>query len=158
MTEGFAQFYSADVWNRHTQEDCTFRYYKWEYDISPLFSPAVQTACAGINPVIDCEGFGADPCHADAFLENKHMYWNCGVPLVGRGSEVDWMRTFWDIHTASHLTSSPPSFNTIANWLRDSTPWSDTNVYQKLDQQANIVGGTLDTQWDYFSSFNRIDY
>jgi hypothetical protein len=62
------------------------------------------------------------------------------------GAELDWLRTFWDLHTNG---ASPPTFTYIADTFMDGTAaWTKLNVYTMFDARADALGGTLNSTWD----------
>lgn len=144
MTEGFAHFYAADVWNRHDQRsECVFRYYKQEF--------------GGVFPTINCEG-GSNSTGGS--FPNGFLTSQCSSPFGGYGTELDWMRQFWDVHTDSSNNSQNPTFTAIVDWIAiawvvDPVGWQATPV-PMLDDAAEIVGGTLESQWFARKSLNDI--
>jgi hypothetical protein len=135
LKEGHAHFFSADVWNDHTEDDCVFRYWKDEFGL-------------GI-PTVDCEA--ADAQYPLAFMEA-----NCGASWSGKGVDVDWLRTFWDVHTNG--TGQAVTIPTMVDWMYDATAWGNTSGYSELDAQANVVGGTLNSNWNSAASENGVDH
>ena len=130
--EGYAHFYSANIWNFISDTDCHFEYYK------PINGDN--------SPSIDCEsghtGFEVD------FYDT-----NCTV-VAGRSVEMDWLREYWDVQT----NATPPSFSEVNDWLDDATPWTDTTAYTELDSKANTEGGNLNTNWDNTKAANGVDH
>ena len=69
-----------------------------------------------------------------------------GVPLNRQGTEVDWLRVFWGVHTDG---AAPPSFTTIARWIRDCGTLGDVSAYQDLDECADArPGDSLEVNWN----------
>ena len=87
---------------------------------------------------LDCE-FGSEP------FDLHYLNTNCGG-TAQHGVELDWLRQFWDVHTNGNAPD--PTFTAMINWLDDAPNWTRSNVYSKLDQQADVVGGDLNTNWD----------
>lgn len=139
LSEGFSHFYAADVFNSHHETGCSFEYYKDEFGGDP-------------TPKVNCEV-------ANGNFDIHYMEQNCGGSSTwdGRGTELDWLRQFWDVHTNA---SSPPSFTAIVNWIDDAEDWGDETAYDELDTEANTVGGTLDSNWDVMKggTGNGIDH
>ncbi|MBI1944240.1 MAG: hypothetical protein HYS27_01020 [Deltaproteobacteria bacterium] len=137
FSEGFAHFYAADVWNSHYQQDCVFQYYKYTS-----------------LPAVDCEASPNDLSDPVSFplamLENT-----CGSGINDHGVEVDWLRTFWDVHTNG---SSPPTFNDMMNWMQSAFFINLTPPFDELDGEANAVGGTLNQNWDAAADGNGINH
>ena len=166
FAEGFAHFYSVDIWNSHYEENCTFRYYastvwvcKDEDEIEQRLStvdceggadnskPNRTTAVSGAQ----CDDVGTTtvPPFPQAYLET-----NCtDDPLSGKGTELDWMRQFWDMH-ADTVTSV--SMNSILSWIDTSFDWPNYGHYYELDSRANAIGGTLNDKWDSHKYYNGI--
>lgn len=137
--EGFAHFYSADVFNDDDETDCWFGYYKTEFGIS--------------KPIpINCEV--SNTISGNTF-STRFMETNCTGNFNGRGVELDWLRAFWDVHTNG---SNPPHFNTILDWLDTADEPGQTTVYDELDDAADDIGGSLHTNWNAAVSFNGIDW
>jgi hypothetical protein len=132
-SEGFAHFYSADVWNDDDEDDCGFEYWRTVEGVG--------------TPAVDCEYGGGD--FPLGYLEDA-----CGG-TAQHGVELDWLRAFWDVHTNG---STPPSFTGVANWLDNAGSWSRSNVYSVLDAEADDVGGSLETNWDAAVFANGIDH
>jgi hypothetical protein len=133
MAEGFAHFFAADVFNSHSQDDCSFTYYKTTNGVA--------------NPVVDCEGsnpgFPVGP------------YGQCWYGGWGYGNELSWMRQFWDIHTYG---STNPSLNTMVTWINKVSSLSDKNAYQRYHAaaQASGVSSTVETAWEGLDAYNTV--
>lgn len=143
LQEGVAHFYAADVFNNDDEDDCAFFYYKQEF--------------TDATPDIDCEINGSDLSRTDGF-PLKFMETNCSTAsggLTGRGTEIDWLRTLWDVHTNA---TTPPTFTAIMNWMAGSGTWSSSTAFSTLDTGANSFGGQLNTDWDSMKTFNGIDH
>lgn len=92
LSEGFAHFFSTDVFNGHTGY-AAFHYYKEEY---PEY---VDVEHGGSNVSNDGEDRGG---------VTKYMERVCDV-RDGWSTELDWLRILWDYHTDDHSNSSPSS-------------------------------------------------
>lgn len=145
LSEGFAHFYAADIWNDHDYDDCWFEYYK--------------RVGGDDTPGVDCESA------TTASFPYHYRRTECDMQSSA-GVELDWLRTFWDLHTNG---ASAPSFTYIVDdFLDGATAWTKQNAYTKLDERADALGGTLDDTWDYaakcasdgtcLSQSNRICY
>jgi hypothetical protein len=141
FAEGFAHFYATDAFNSHDSEQAAFNYYKDEFGLG---MPVVDVE----HGYVDNSQFGAFP---DAFMESRA----CGTAWSGRGVELDWLRTFWDMHADG---STPISFSAITAWIDGASAWGDEDTFSKLDSAANAVGGSLNSTWDTYSSHNGIDH
>ena len=132
--EGFSHFYAADVFNSHDEADCAFAYYKNTAGISaPLY--------------VDCES-------ANTNFPVNRLDTDCGGG-AGRGTELDWLRQYWDVHTNG---ATPPTFTAMCDWLDTATAWTRSSAYQQLDAEANDVGGALNTNWDGAKAVNGVDH
>jgi hypothetical protein len=78
------------------------------------------------------------------------------TPFAGFGNETDWLRTLWDMRTDGVTMSSMLDWIDTANDA--GTSWSDINVYRLLNIRANAIGGSLDSNWDDYKTFNGIDH
>ncbi|MBI1945695.1 MAG: hypothetical protein HYS27_08365 [Deltaproteobacteria bacterium] len=149
--EAFANFYSADVWNSHSQQDCAYKYSLWNIDTQ-------YTWQLRHGPMIDCAADdGPDPGTArDDFTNGQNAeaahpmeaswFDKCPDPSMSYVStEVDWTRVFWGIHTDG---ASPPSFTAIGQWLRDCGPVGVDTAYWDLDACAENAPGTLNANWN----------
>lgn len=146
--EGFAHFYSADVFNDHDETDCWFGYYKNEYGLpKPL--------------AVNCESgntISGNP-FSTRFMENE-----CDPGIIlppwldifgGHGVELDWLRAFWDVHTNG---SNPPHMNTVLDWIDSADEPSNGTAYDELDDAADAYGGVILTNWNSAVSLNGIDH
>lgn len=146
--EGFAHFYSADVFNDHDETDCWFGYYKNEYGLpKPL--------------AINCESgntLSGNP-FSTRFMENECASGIVFPPWIdefgGHGIELDWLRAFWDVHTNG---SSPPHMNTVLDWIDSADEPSNGTAYDELDDAADAYGGVIETNWNSAKSLNGIDH
>ena len=141
MAEGFAHFYSAAVFNQHRfgHYDCWFHYYK---------------EIGGDNdPTVDCD-------EANGPFDVQYMESNCASPWIGMGTELDWMRTFWDMLSADSPTPGDPPLEMydIVHWIDLAEYWHDYYAYNNLNAAANVIGGDLNTHWDWFAPINGIDW
>lgn len=134
LSEGFAHFYAADTWNNHYETDCKYEYYKDELR-------------NGDNtPAIDCE-------LSDSNFPTNALGSVCGSWLqANHGTELDWLRTFWDMHTRAN----GPSFTSIVRWIDSAEPWQAHQCSSKLDDEAGDLGGQLGAAWDVYGSYNGV--
>lgn len=146
FSEGAAYFYAVDIFNRHDQDDCVFRYYGFEQSPYDYY------------PTVNCED-GANHRPGDyypaAFMETVCTAW--GPAWAGRGVELDWMRTFWGVHTSG---STPPSYNAMLLWMKNAADWSSGSptVFEALDDRAELQGGALNGNWEAAAPANGIDH
>ena len=146
--EGFAHFYSADVFNDHDETDCWFGYYKNEYGLP--------------KPIpVDCEV--SNTVSGNPF-STRFMETQCdpGLPFPiwldifgGHGVELDWLRAFWDVHTNG---SNPPHMNTVLDWIDSADEPNNGTAYDELDEAADAYGGVILTNWNSAVNLNGIDH
>lgn len=139
VAEGFAHFYAAAVFNSHTDDspyECWFHYYK-EVD-------------GDSTPTVNCE---LD--WPDGPFDEQYMETNCALPWIGMGTELDWMRTFWDV--LSDLPG-PSTVEEILGWIDEADYWYNYFAYNELDAAANRIGGDLKTKWDLAKTRNGVDW
>jgi hypothetical protein len=175
FAEAFAHFYAADVWNSHSQADCSFAYYKNDVPIQDSCSPSCPTSPTSscysgkcyARPVVDCSQPDVLTCDGDECSTpervgtnvgyySRHMETLCGGPFGDRGVEVDWLRTFWTVHTRG---TSPPTFTSMRQWLSGAYAFGTFgSPYQRIDYEANQEGGTLNSNWDFAKAFWGVDH
>jgi len=142
VAEGFAHFYAADVFNNHNEASCKLEY--WD------------SVGGDGTPAVDC-AWGHDN-FAAAYMESG---WR-GSPYNGYGCyasnfpgtavELDYFRTFWDMHTSAGSIG----FTTIFEWIAAADNWGNEYAYNELDEEADQIGGSLDAAWDKAKSWNGI--
>lgn len=145
LSEGFADFYSADVWNSHSAKDCAFKYWTTNTNTN-----SYGNALGGA--AFDCAGDdGADTGSSRDDFTNGQVpavvpYLDqCIGPYSGRATEMDYLRVLWNVHTDG---STPPSFTDIARWIRDSAPFTQNDVYDRLEELADPRNDSLEANWD----------
>ena len=141
LSEGYSQFYAADVWNTHADHgaNCQFRYYK---------------LMGGDRKTVDCEDNSANTAEFPGkYAEN----WPCDTPLDGTGVELDWMRFFWDFHTNPGYPK--PTFTDILDLIDDADDWTKTTAFDKLDGEAQTFRSTVfRTRWNGTAAYNGVDH
>ncbi|MEE9392330.1 MAG: hypothetical protein V3W41_07480 [Planctomycetota bacterium] len=95
LSEGFAHFFSTDVFNAHSST-AYFDYYKETYP----GKVNVETGPTG---------------GATAYMENE-----CASADDGWSTELDWLRVFWAYHTDSQTNGSKPSHGVIVEHMKDA--------------------------------------
>ncbi len=135
LGEGWAHFYAADVFNDHDETDCWFHYYKNEFGDDS-------------TPTVSCEAANGD-------FVLRIMESNCDPPYGGYGSELDWLRALWDLHTDA---TDSPGFTEILQWMDAASSWGRLDAYDQIDREADIIGGRFDSIWDTVKSWNGIDW
>jgi len=125
IMEGFAHFLSADAYNDHNDSTGRFTYYKdalgFPRDIRLEGDPDV-------NP--------AAPWESNRFAQRA-----CTPVAANSGTELDWLRFFWDLHTegggadGEHLSL----FELRVDAAFQGTGWTNQNGYDLL--QENVCEG-----------------
>jgi hypothetical protein len=137
--EGFAQFYAADIWNNHDQEDCRYKSYTPGPGAPPVSGPRVN-----------CELGTPDPDPAPGtLLPTAYMENACGAldsELPSHGTEVDWVRVYWNVHTEGG--AARPDFWDMMHWMDVADDWSAFNTYTKLDEAADVIQGQIRSNWN----------
>ena len=139
VAEGFAHFYAAAVFNSHTDDspyECWFHYYK--------------EVGGDSTPTVNCELDWPDGPFDEAYMEN-----NCAVPWVGMGTELDWMRTFWDVLSDQPI---PHTMEDIVQWIDSADFWHNYFAFNELDAAADLIGGEFDAKWDLAKGRNGVDW
>lgn len=135
IMEGFAHFISSDAYNDHNDSTGRFTYYKsalgFPRDIALEGEPAFNMA---------------DPWKSNRFAQRV-----CDLTdptSQNRGTELDWLRFFWDLHTegggadGEHLSLF--KLRVDAGLLPGWPDWDDESGYDLLQQ--NVCEGELAVQ------------
>jgi hypothetical protein len=134
--EGWAHFVAADVWNDHANGRCAFSYWR-------------EKGQGGYRvDALDC-------ATGDAAFPVRFMRTQCNTNSAWfgtKGVEVDWMRAFWDLHTAG---VSPSSMAMMVDML-DVSGVTNTNIISKLDARADDLDTDLSLNWDSAKSINGL--
>lgn len=160
FAEAFADFYSADVWNDHNEDNCAFKYYV-RNDHTDQGWDGAPWDCAGddgADPGTDPDDFTSHQGFAQVqYIEQCTATGPLPTNYPGRGAEIDWTRALWNVHTDG---STPPSFTSIARWIRDCDPIGLENAFTRLDECANSRGASdpLNLNWDVAKNVHSIDY
>jgi hypothetical protein len=97
-------------------------YYKaQDYDLDTSIDPTSR-----VPHQLSCESGPVDP-----YMGNyRYMEYECNGVLENRGVELDWLRTWWDLHTEHDITAAE-----LIGAIADSTPptWNDTDVGSVVD-------------------------
>jgi hypothetical protein len=130
IMEGFAHFLSADAYNDHNSDAGRFTYYK---------------NALGFPRDIPLEGASAfNMVHPH--LSNRFAERVCDPVPQNAGTELDWLRFFWDLHTAD--ASPDDQHQTLLKLRVDAaflgTTWSAQNGYELLEE--NVCAGAAAVQ------------
>lgn len=135
--EGFGHFFSAATWNHVPGWNCVFKYWK-PFDGED-------------DPVIDCKDYSGV-----SWMEN-----NCSASpystFDGWGNEYDWLRVFHAVRSRTY-SGTPPSFVDMMYWQETAQAWARDEAYEKLDDRATVIGGTLEANWDAVKGQFGIDH
>lgn len=125
IMEGFAHFLSADAYNDHNSQTGRFTYYK---------------SALGFPRDIPLEGTGAFNV-ANPHLSNRFAERVCDPVPQNAGTELDWLRFFWDLHAEAPNPDS--QHETILNLRVDAAfqgdSWDAQNGYELLEE--NVCNG-----------------
>lgn len=144
IKEGWAHFYAAVAFNQTNETDCGFIYYKSQnYDL-------VGGNEAGDPHPFSCEAgpsFTTSGIGAKNYLEEK-----CTGDLDDKGTEMDWLRFWWDLLTEESATVSFDDCTEIYAWSVspllygewEETPDQYTNYedrpYGRMETVADDLG------------------
>ena len=97
VTEGWADFYAAWLWNRRTESDCWYeRHYASDFDLDLI--PDVQAySCEGI-PTPNLSSYVSARDWLEDLIDAPDPQ-DCSGTMVNKGTQYDWMRFFWDMTT-----------------------------------------------------------
>ncbi len=130
LSEGFAHFYAASVWNNDTDNDCWFTY--WSPDNTP----------------VSCElGSATYPVK---YLENQ-----CLQSWSGKGVELDWMRALWDYYQ-DPSPSPRPDFDDVLDFVDAAPAWTTSDAWESMEDAA-VTMSTV-TRWNTAGTRNGIDH
>ncbi len=134
MSEGFAHFFATDAFNSHGQYGARFGYYKY-LDLSDPYVVDVENGPLG---------------GGTAFMEAA-----CVPPYGGHGTELDWLRTFWDYHTNA---GTKPGHSLILDemWRAHEAMTKHCQGYRRMHESATSDG--LGERWASFGAYNGIDW
>lgn len=122
IMEGFAHFLSSDAYNDHNSTNGRFTYYK-----DDLGFPR-DIALEG-EPTFDA----LEPFRSNRFAERV-----CDPVAENAGTELDWLRFFWDLHTEN---GNPDGMHQSILKLRVDaaflgTEWDAENGYDLLEENV----------------------
>ncbi len=130
IMEGFAHFLSSDVYNDHNSKHGRFTYYKDDLGFPRDISLEGETTFNETEP----------------YKSNRFAEHVCNPVIQNAGTELDWLRFFWDLHTDS---SNPAGEHLSMLKLRvdaafSGTLWHAQNGYALLEE--NVCSGEADVQ------------
>jgi hypothetical protein len=130
IMEGFAHFLAADAYNDHTETSGRFTYYK---------------DALGFPRDIPLEG-DPDADDAEPWLSNRFAERVCDTTSENAGTELDWLRFFWDLHSEGGGEDGEHEavFHLRVDAAFQGTTWNDENGYALLE--ANVCEGELAVQ------------
>lgn len=85
--EGFAHFYSSNLFNNPSESNCTFVYYKTMKSWNSL-----------LNKFVDKDPPAGVSCYTPASSSERWLYDQCPDARTNKGVELDWLRFFWEMH------------------------------------------------------------
>lgn len=145
VVEGLAYYYAAVAFNNSAQGNCEY----------------AQNADLNLNGVIDVlDNERAPSCQgelAESWSEQDFMGNHCGGTLVGRATQIDWMRAFWD---ADHdqMLSTTDIFSIYAAAGPDD--WNSVSVGNndagdpKVRMESAAAGLSFGVQWNAVDDVN----
>ena len=142
--EGWANFVAAAVWNdRSGGGDDTDAWLRYWGDNNGLV-PAEGEVGGCWNDYSDGGGdyirAFADTCFGNPDMSDINDANCAGGECIGYGNELDWMRTWWDLHTDRDLPGDPLSASSLQSLVSSTGGWGDTQFWNELDAAAS---GTL---------------
>ncbi|HBL25228.1 MAG TPA: hypothetical protein DD490_00155 [Acidobacteria bacterium] len=122
IMEGFGHFLSADAYNDHNQATGRFTYYKDDLGFPRDIRLEGQTAFNMVAP----------------YESNRFAQRVCDDTADNEGTELDWLRFFWDLHSeggaadGGHLSL----FKLRVDAAFQGTTWTAQNGYDLLQQNV----------------------
>lgn len=130
IMEGFAHFLSSDAYNDHGSATGRFTYYKDDLGFPRDIALEGETAFNA-----------AQPHRSNRFAERV-----CNPVMQNAGTELDWLRFFWDLHSAS--ANPDAQHKTILKLRVDAAfqgvGWNAQNGYALLEN--NVCTGAAEVQ------------
>jgi len=147
--EGWSHYFAAAALNDDSESDCWVDYYN-----SLNWNNVGGNDCID-DCLTDCES-GADDITVSTanYLTNE-----CGVSTsnVNRGTDYDWLRFYWDLHTDEGLTTGDIgdviAASDAANWHRTDTD-TGLDVTNDLQNAATAVG--VGSAWSAQAATNGV--
>ena len=155
--EGFAQFYASKTWNRQNENDCAFVYYK-EF-LNPGGCPPGSTCtlfpASPADPLAQQHGQVAVIPPPLAISCNTPFKWrNTFCPMVEFGTEIDWMRFYWNVNTQGPNKSTMDDLFQIYRHACHPTSTIPANCGSDPACRSNVAMrcGGEDVGWEVTSS------
>ncbi|MEM9554615.1 MAG: hypothetical protein AAGC60_10170 [Acidobacteriota bacterium] len=129
IAEGFAHFVSADAYNDHSDSTGRFTYYK-----DDLGFPR-DIALEG-EPAFDM----GSPHRSNRYFERV-----CTATASNAGTELDWLRFFWDLHSGGGADGEHENLLVMrVDAAYQGTNWGNQNGYHLLED--NVCNGPAGAQ------------
>lgn len=109
--EGFASYYAAVAWNKTQESNCTYVLHHWnDWNLDGVDNDTRVFSCEGAVPgESDAEDYAGQFCGAAS----------------NQGSQLDWMRFFWDLDNKEGLNTT----DIVDLWVASSPDtWTATGV------------------------------
>lgn len=120
--EGWAHFYAADVFNDHSETDCSFEYYK--------------TIDSDSTPLVNCSV-------GNGHFVNRFLEQRCNSDSdVGHGTELDYLRTFWQMHAV--LSGTKPTFTQMVQMIDGANSISNSDAFEEMWCESDDLGSPED--------------
>ncbi len=153
--EGFANFVAAEVWNddenfNGDDPPATLRY--WDGGGGSFVPVEGARGSCGSTAANRFPRQFAETCYGDSSLTGYDS--NCSShDCVGYGTELDWMRAWWDFYTDGDLPGSPLSSSALQQFIGRGRGGSRTTAWPDL---LNGSTGTLRQRFFQASDWNGI--
>ena len=156
--EGIAHAWAAMAFNTYgSGQDCGFHYYV------PPDDPDWNNNNAPEDEWFDCDGELCSSSDCTSSIDGTDYLSDfCGGTLTGRGTEVDWLRFWWDLVTDGGTTVSDDDVFDIwlgaspDDWSPDGTGLSSTQPATRLRVSAyDLYLGDVWDDWDNTNGVHR---
>jgi hypothetical protein len=151
FAEGVAHFLSTLAYNDHDETDGAFHYYK---DIGPYDFDVVDVEH---GPTGGDDNVYANVCGCPASCSYTDSMAGA-VQAHQLGTELDWLRAYWDFRTNAS-PGSKPTHRQIFDHLSDTydasaSHYGLTDTHDRLE--SDLPAGLVD-RWDFVMDFNGAD-
>lgn len=106
--EGYAQFFASRVWNRASDSDCTFKYYK-DFLNNTCMPGVPSDGCQNVDGLVRSLPPIPIDCVTPVRWRNNQCFDNTVTPgqaVTDLGIEYDWMGFFYRVNTQDPSTST----------------------------------------------------